>query len=66
MTLIIWTNKIITDVNIVVIVTRCLPRHGGMTEDHGTPKAEQQLSRVWTRGRIDTESRQRASDAKSP
>ena len=36
-----------------------------MAEDHGAPEAEQ-LPRAWNRDRIGTESRQRASDAKSP
>ena len=36
-----------------------------MVEDHGDPEAEQ-LSRALTRGRKETESRQRASGAKSP
>ena len=36
-----------------------------MAEDHGAPEAGQ-LPMVWTRGRRETESRQRASDAKSP
>ena len=34
-----------------------------MAEDHGAPEAEQ-LSRVWTRGRKEIESRQRVSGAK--
>ena len=50
---------------VVVVVTRSLPRDGGMSEDHGAPETGQ-VSRVWTRGRRETESRQRASDAKSP
>ena len=36
-----------------------------MAEDHGAPEAEQ-LPSVWTRGRRETESRQRVSAAKSP
>ena len=48
-----------------VVVTRPLSRDGGMVEDHGALEAEQ-LSRVWTRGRRETESRQRVSGAKSP
>ena len=36
-----------------------------MAEDHGAPEVGQ-LSRVWTRGRRETESRQRVSGAKSP
>ena len=35
-----------------------------MAEDHGAPEAGQ-LPRVWTRGRRETESRQRVSGAKS-
>ena len=47
------------------LFTRPLPRDGGMAEDHGAPEAGQ-LSRVWTRGRKETESRQRVSGTKSP
>ena len=49
----------------LVVVTQPLPRHGGMAEDHGAPEAGQ-LRRVCTRGRRETESRQRASGANSP
>ena len=35
-----------------------------MSEDHGAPEAGQ-LSKVWTRGRKEAESRQRASGAES-
>ena len=49
----------------LLLVTRPLPRDGGMAENHGAPEAGQ-LSRVWTRGRRETESRQRVSGAKSP
>ena len=45
--------------------TRPLPRDGGMAEDHGALETGQ-LSRTWTRGCRETESRQRASDTKSP
>ena len=45
--------------------TRSPPRDGGMAEDHGAPETAQ-LLRVWTRGRKETESRQRVSGAKSP
>ena len=48
-----------------VVVTRLLPRDGGMAEDHGAPEAGQ-LLKVWTRGRRKTESFQRVSGAKSP
>ena len=50
---------------LLLLVTRPLPRDGGMAEDHGDPEAGQ-LLRVWTIGRTETESRQRVSDAKSP
>ena len=36
-----------------------------MAQDHGAPEAEQ-LSRAWTRGRGETESRQKVSGAKGP
>ena len=36
-----------------------------MADDHVAPEPGQ-LSRVWTRGRTETESRQRVSGAKSP
>ena len=50
---------------LLLLVTRPLPRDGGMAEDHGAPEAGQ-LTRVWTRGHTETESRQRVSGAKSP
>ena len=50
---------------LLLLVTRPLPRDGGMAEDHGAPEAGQ-LPRIWNRGRRETESRQRVSDAKSP
>ena len=50
---------------VVVVVTRYLPRDGGMAEDHGAPEPGQ-LLKVLTRGRGVTESRQRASGAKNP
>ena len=50
---------------LLLLFTRPLPRDGGMAEDHGAPEAGQ-LPRVWTRGRKETESRQRVSGAKSP
>ena len=40
---------------LLLLVTRPLPRDGGMAEDHGAPEAGQ-LPRVWTRGRKETES----------
>ena len=43
--------------SVVVVVTRALPRDGDTVEDHGAPEAWQ-LSRAWTRGRRETESRQ--------
>ena len=49
----------------LLLVTRPLPRDGGMVEDHGASEVGQ-LPRVWTRGRTETESRQRVSGAKSP
>ena len=50
----------------VVVVNYPTPSEGwGMAEDHGAPEAGK-LSRVWTRGRIETESRQRVSGAKRP
>ena len=48
----------------LLLVTRPFPRDGGMAEDHGVPEAGQ-LARTWTRGRTETESRQRVSGAKS-
>ena len=50
---------------LLLLVTRPIPRDGGMAEYHGAPEAGQ-LPRVWTRGRNETESRQRVSGAKSP
>ena len=50
---------------VVVVVTRPLPRDGGMAEDHGAPEAGQ-LPRAWTRGRRETRNRKRVSGAKSP
>ena len=50
---------------LLLLFTRPLPRDGGMAEHHGAPEAEQ-LSRVWTRGRKETESHHRVSGAKSP
>ena len=35
---------------LLLLVTRPLPRDGGMAEDHGAPEAGQ-LPRVWARGR---------------
>ena len=50
---------------LLLLITRPLPRDGGMAADHGAPEAGQ-LPRVWTRGRRETESCQRVSGAKSP
>ena len=51
---------------LVVVVGYLTPSEGwGMAKDHGAPEAGQ-LPRVWTRGRIETESCQRVSGAKSP
>ena len=36
--------------DLLLLVTRPLPRDGGMAEDHGAPEAGQ-LPRVWARGR---------------
>ena len=51
--------------DVVVVVTRPLPRDGGMAKNHKTPEAGQ-LPRVWIIGRKETESGQRVSDAESP
>ena len=48
---------------LLLLVTRPLPKDGGMAEDHRTPEAGQ-ITRVWTRGHKETESRQRVSGAK--
>ena len=50
---------------VVVVVTRLLPRDGGMAKHHGSPDARQ-LLKAWTRDCKETESRQRASGTKSP
>ena len=50
---------------LLLLVTRPLPRDGGMAEHHGAPESEK-LPRVWTRGRKETVTRQRVSGAKSP
>ena len=39
----------------LLLVTRPLPRDGGMAGDYGAPEAGQ-IPRVWTRGRRDRES----------
>ena len=54
-----------TELLLLLLFTRPLPRDGGMAEDHGAPEAGQ-LPRVWTRGRKEIKSRQRVSGAKSP
>ena len=41
-------------IHMLLLVTRPLPRDGGMAEDHEAPEAGQ-LPRVWTRGRRETE-----------
>ena len=43
---------------VLLLVTRPLPRDEGMAENHGVPEAGQ-LPKVWTKGRKETESRQR-------
>ena len=48
-----------------VVDTRPLSKDGGMAKYHGALEAGK-LSRAWTRGRRETESRQRANGAKSP
>ena len=50
---------------VIVVVTRPLLSDGGMAEDHEAPEAGE-LPMAWTGGRTETESRQRASRAKSP
>ena len=50
---------------LLLLITRPLLRDGGMAEDHRAPEARQ-LPRVWTRGRTETQSRQRVSGTKSP
>ena len=49
---------------IVVVVTLPFSRDGGMARNHAYPEAGQ-LPRAWTTGRRVTESRQKASGAKS-
>ena len=53
----ILTNSCLVVRSLLLLVTRLLPRDGGMAEDHGAPEAGQ-LPKVWTRGRKETESRQ--------
>ena len=48
----------------VVVVALPLPTDGGMGKDHRASEAGK-LPRAWTRGRRETESRQRVSGAKS-
>ena len=50
---------------LLLLVTRPRPRDGGMAEKLAALEAGQ-LSKAWTRGRRETESRQRVSGAKSP
>ena len=56
---------LLPSVVVAVVVTPPLPTDGGMAEDHGAPEAGQ-LSGVWTRGRKETQNRQRVSGAKRP
>ena len=49
----------------VVVSTRPLSRDGDMTENHAASETVQ-LPRAWTRGRRETESRQRVSGPESP
>ena len=58
-------SNIYSPLALLLLVTRPLPRDGGMAEHHGAPEAWQ-LPRVCTRGRKETESCQRVSGAKSP
>ena len=44
----------------IVVVTRPLPRDGGIAEDHGAPEARQ-LPRAWTRGRRERLAKERAA-----
>ena len=50
---------------LLLLITRPLPRDGGMAEDHGASESGK-LPIAWTRGPTETESRQRLSGAKSP
>ena len=50
---------------VVVVVTRPLPRDGGIAEDHGAPESWQ-LLRAWTRDRKETDSHQKVSNTRSP
>ena len=50
---------------LLLLVTRPLPKDGGMIGDHGASETGQ-LPKVWTRGRRKIESRHRVSGAKSP
>ena len=50
---------------IVAVVDYPNPSEGSMAEDHGATEAGP-LPRAWTKGRTETESRQRASGAKRP
>ena len=58
-------SMVLSTAHLLLLFTQPLPRDGGMAEDHGAPEAGQ-LPRVWTRGRKETESRQRVSGTKSP
>ena len=61
-----WAGKDRSFLAIVVVVGYPTPSEGwGMVEDHGALETEQ-LPRVRTRGRKETESCQRVSGAKSP
>ena len=50
--------------SLLLLITQPLPRDGGMAEYRKVPEAGQH-PRAWTRGRRETESRQRVSGAKS-
>ena len=51
--------------SLLLLFARPLSMDGGMADDHGAPEAGQ-LPTVWTRGRTETENRQRVSGVKIP
>ena len=50
---------------LLLLIIRTLPRNGGMAEDHGASETGL-LPTAWTRGRSETESRQKVSGAEIP
>ena len=58
----VYCNLRSCTVSVIVIVTRPLPRDGGMAEELGAPEARK-LPMASTRGRRETENRRRASGA---